>query len=49
MMALSRVLKQNCLGNWVVRFTDHGKAGHYAHAEAYCELALHYSEPWILA
>ncbi len=26
-------------GNWVARYLDHGKPDHYAHAEAYCQLA----------
>ena len=36
---LLAVLPQNSLGNWVARYVDHGKADHYAHAEAYCLLA----------
>ena len=49
MMALSRVLEQNSLGNWLARYVNHGRADHFAHAEAYCALALHYGEPWIIA
>jgi hypothetical protein len=40
MMALSRVLEQNSVGNWVARYVDHGKADHFAHAEAYCAVAI---------
>jgi hypothetical protein len=39
MTALTRDLRQNSQGNWVARYLDHGKADHYAHAEAYCLLA----------
>jgi len=39
-MALSRVLEQNSLGNWVARYEDGGKADHFAHAEVYCVVAL---------
>ncbi len=40
MLALSRVLERNAQGNWVAKYVDAGKADHYAHAEAYCALAL---------
>ena len=36
MMALSRVLEQNAMGNWVAKYTDNGKPDHFAHAELYC-------------
>ena len=48
MMALSWVLEQNSLGNSVARYLDHGKADHFAHAEAYCALALHRDQPRII-
>jgi len=49
MMALSRVLEQNSLGNWVSRYVDNGKPDHFAHAEVYCLLALKWGEPvaWV--
>ncbi len=40
MMALSRVLEQNSVGNWVARYVDQGKADHFAHAETYCAVAI---------
>ena len=40
MMALSRVLQQDSVGNWVARYVDHSKADHFAHAEAYCAVAI---------
>ncbi len=39
MMALTRQLEQNSVGNWVARYVDNGKADHFAHAEAYCRVA----------
>ena len=48
MTAIHRVLEQNAQGNWVARYSEHGKADHYAQAEAYCALALHREEPSIL-
>ena len=49
MMALSRVLEQNSLGNWVSRYADNGKPDHFAHAEVYCLLALKWREPLVWA
>jgi hypothetical protein len=49
MMALSRVLEQNSLGNWVSRYADNGKPDHFAHAEVYCLLALKWGEPLVWA
>ena len=40
LLAISRVLEQNAQGNWVARFTDQGRADHYAHAETYCRVAM---------
>jgi hypothetical protein len=39
MTAIHRILEQNAQGNWVARYSEHGKADHYAQAEAYCALA----------
>ena len=47
MMALSRVLEQNAQGNWVARYVDNRKADHFAHAEAYCTIALGQRPPSI--
>ena len=49
MMALKRTLEQNSMGNWVARYDDARKADHFAHAEAYCTLALDWGEPWLIA
>ena len=49
MMALKRKLEQNSMGNWVARYDDARKADHFAHAEAYCTLALDWGEPWLIA
>ena len=35
-----RVLVQDTSGNWVARWVNNNKPDHYAHAEAYCLLAL---------
>lgn len=40
MLALTRVREQNAHENWVDRFVDGGKPDHYAHAEAYCHVAI---------
>ena len=45
MMALKRTLEQNSQGNWVARYVDSGKPDHFAHAEAYCAVALHRPRP----
>ena len=34
--APQRTLEQDAHGNWVARWLEHGKADHFAHAEAYC-------------
>ncbi len=47
MMALKRTLEQNSQGNWVARYVDGGKPDHFAHAEAYCAVALHRPRLWI--
>jgi len=39
MRALVRQLEQDSQGNWVSKYTDGGKADHFAHAEVYCMLA----------
>jgi hypothetical protein len=41
-MALSRVLERNSLGNWLARYVNHGRSDHFAHAEAYCAVTLHW-------
>ena len=45
MMALTRELEQDANGNWQSRYRDHNKPDHYAHAEAYCHLALRNYRP----
>src|SRR5581483_6840419 len=40
-----RILEQNSQDNWVSRYTDKGRPDHFAHAEAYCILALNWGEP----
>ena len=37
--APQRTLEQDAHGNWVARWLEHGKADHFAHAEAYCYAA----------
>lgn len=39
MMAMTRELSEDSLGNWVARFDDRGKPDHFAHAETYCTIA----------
>ena len=46
MMALTRVLGQNSLGNWVASYPNQAKADHFAHAEVYCAVALREGERW---
>ena len=38
-LALTRRLDQNALGNWRATYDERGKADHFAHAEVYCRLA----------
>ena len=40
MMAMKRTLEQTGLGDWVSRYSDGGKADHFAHAETYCLAAI---------
>ena len=39
LLAPQRTLKQDAHGNWVARWTEHGRADHFAHAEVYCHTA----------
>ena len=39
LLALQRALEQDAQGNWVARWTETGRADHFAHAEVYCRLA----------
>ena len=39
LLAPHRTLEQDAHGNWVARWLEHGKADHFAHAEAYCHAA----------
>ena len=39
MTALVRQLERDSEGNWISKYTDSGKADHFAHAEVYCMLA----------
>ena len=34
-----RTLEQDAQGNWVARWSEHGRADHFAHAEVYCRAA----------
>ena len=38
-LAPHRTLEQDAHGNWIARWLEHGKADHFAHAEAYCRAA----------
>ena len=39
LLAPQRTLEQDAQGNWVARWSEHGRADHFAHAEVYCRAA----------
>ncbi len=49
MTALNRTMELNSAENYITKYTDSGKADHYAHAENYCLQAIRIEEPTLYA